>query len=191
MKVKIFGDSHVKFLFKNTKNTKLNWLGPITMYRVGRDAAWFLKEGDNGEGKWGIFVFGEIDVRCHIEKQALFQKVSIDQLISNITKKYLVGIEGSSRFSNYIILGCPPPSDGPGLENKESPVFGKISTRVEIRKSLDYELANHCKIKGFYFSPFPDFYETKDGILDPRMSDGSVHIQSEMAWPVIILDHQP
>jgi hypothetical protein len=66
----VFGDSQAKCLFDGVPGCKLNWLGPVTMYRVGRDKAWFLKEPDIAGGAWAVLVFGGIDVRCHIGRIA-------------------------------------------------------------------------------------------------------------------------
>jgi hypothetical protein len=68
--IHVFGDSHVSE-FSNIPGCLLHYVGPITMHRIGRDGLNFLDMTSYGvqENEVAIFVFGEIDCRCHIGKQ--------------------------------------------------------------------------------------------------------------------------
>lgn len=155
------------------------------MHRVGRDSAWFLKETTRGEANLAVFVFGEIDVRCHIEKVAISSKVPVQEIIQQLVSRYLSALHRNSSYPRNVIVGVPPPADGPGLENREFPVFGTIQRRIEITRELNDRLAKECSSQGFLFLKIPSFYENSSGTLDPMLSDGSVHVRPEFAWPVV------
>ena len=183
--LKIFGDSHAKYFFGFIKNADICWLGPVTMHRAGRDQAWFLRSLETSSDQVGVCVFGEIDVRCHIEKQATTKRVSLENIVEELAARYVKSIRENSPFSINVVVGCPPPADGPGLENRDFPVFGTIEKRVVITRLLNTKLRELCNTYNLLFLSVPSLYQTAKGQLDERFSDGSVHIHPDLAWPMV------
>jgi len=181
----VYGDSHAKYFFSAIKNVHLEWLGPVTMHRVGRDRAWFLKERVKFSCDLGIFVFGEIDVRCHIEKTSLALGSTIEALILDLAQRYISAISSISPFHRNVIVGVPPPADGPGLVNEKFPVFGTIQNRIRITKILNHRLAYESSKAGLLYLGIPTIFENSEGKLDPKISDGSVHVNPCYSWPIV------
>jgi hypothetical protein len=180
----VFGDSQAKCLFDGVPGCKLNWLGPVTMYRVGRDKAWFLKEPDIAGGAWAVLVFGGIDVRCHIGRIAEETGSPRRAVVASLVTAYLEAVR-SRREGNTIVLGVMPPADGSGVVDADFPVFGLWRDRIEIAGMVNAELAVRTREFGIEFLAIPDFYANESGGLDPRLSDGGVHINGQSRWPVI------
>ena len=91
--INVFGDSHGSFMFSNERTQiprnersvfsytdgkkthkipfSINWFGSKTMHSIGRDGlmALNLKNFGVSEGDVAVFVFGEVDARCHVGKQ--------------------------------------------------------------------------------------------------------------------------
>lgn len=104
----VFGDSHASFCFRERETIVENdfltyfhepshtqypihitsFIG-VTMHRVGRDSLSFLNIKQRGvkNGDVVVYVFGEVDVRCHIGKQRdqtkkLYQKLLIHSQVT-------------------------------------------------------------------------------------------------------------
>lgn len=87
------------------ENVEVFWLGPSLAYNL-------MGKG-NELGKWGfkvfekidsllnnnvkigyiILSFGEIDIRCHVVKQALLLNCSIEKIVDNLTNKLIKFVE--------------------------------------------------------------------------------------------------
>lgn len=199
--VHVFGDSHAYYCFSNAQvpgnmqeqslfcfNTNeqsacidffIHYLGPVTMHRVGRDGFGilninrFVQEDDTV-----VFVFGEIDVRCHIGKQRDEYERCLGEVISTLVNKYMATI--SQNVKQYarlkvVILGSTPPCDiDPALISL--PVHGSLHDRAYINNALCDELARASKERGYYFLDIRPNFSNHDGSLAFELSDGSVHV---------------
>ncbi len=157
----------------------IHWLGPTTMHRVGRDGFNALNLRDLGiqDGDTVIFVFGEIDVRCHIGKQRDLQKVPLASILQPLADNYLKTVLNNKQNYNYItcvIANVVPPMNGDF--SKEYPSYGSISDRILITQQLNSLLKTNCSQHGIKFLDFYQFYATQAGDLDKTLSDGNVHI---------------
>jgi hypothetical protein len=182
--IHIYGDSHCTFLFDGLAGCDVNWLGPVTMHRVGRDRAWFLEGRNFSVTDWVLLVFGEIDARCHIGRIAEDTGNSRDNVVSDLVGRYLASIK-RRRDHNAIVMSVPPPADGPGIINSDFPVYGSWVDRIEITKLLNDELIQSAKRADIKVLVVPEEYADASGGLDIRLSDQSVHINTRFAWPIL------
>ena len=95
--IHVFGDSHANWGFSNfgkhhydyNYNTlnipfSVHWIINKTMHGIGKDGLRVLNIASYNmqENDIAVFVFGEIDARCHIGKQRDEQHRDVDQIIT-------------------------------------------------------------------------------------------------------------
>lgn len=176
--VHVFGDSH-SFAFISIPVCQLHWLGGITMHRVGRDGLSFINLPAWGvqEGQVAVFVFGEIDVRCHIGKQRDEMKRDVNEVIETLVTQYIYTIllnRSLYRQLTCVVYSIIPPAD---LQNHiDPPFYGTLQDRVDITQRLNARLAAWCELFGIEFLNVYYDYATPEGILRAEISDGGVHI---------------
>lgn len=186
----IYGDSHAFFSFKNLqlyhRNLRCN---SITMFRIGRDNI-IINYNKNIIRKDDIIIlsYGEVDCRCHIQRQINLGKTE-DDVINELVSNYFTTIKNNITQENVkvIIVGIIPPMNKSESEvlnepelNEEIlsqfPVRGKNEDRVryvnKVNKLLE-ELSNNNNY--IYFNPY-SYYTNTDGTLKQELSDGGVHL---------------
>jgi hypothetical protein len=207
--IHILGDSHAPFCFREGLILSINflqkmerfelpvtiykrdlkipfiihWLGPITMHRVGRDGLQFLnvKNFNVQENDIVVFVFGEIDVRCHIGKQRDIKKRKLKEIIDILATKYIETIkENQKQFDELTCVICCiiPPIDGLGRNNPEYPFYGELSDRITIARCLNKKLQELCIKNNLLFLDFYDLYADFQGSLNVLFADPIIHIDS-------------
>lgn len=205
LKIHVFGDSHSSFCFTSTipatthlerslfrgtnhKNETLNvcftihWLGPMTMFRVARDGlkAVNLKSMNVQDGEIAVFVFGEIDVRCHIEKQSAVQGMKTEEIIDSLVAQYIQTIiENRKQFENLLCVVCSvvPPTDN--SFNPKYPFYGSLKTRIAITKQLNHKLHEVCASNNIHVLDLYADHCTEQGDLSFAYSQGDVHISPQ------------
>lgn len=207
--VHVIGDSHAFFCFNNTQSgitadevstfsyskngTKIlipfyiHWLGSRTMHRVGRDGLQGLNIKRLGvqEGDVAVFLFGEVDVRCHIGKQRDKLKRSQSEVIQTLANNYLKTIDDNKRQYNNItciVASVTPPCDR-GY-NPSYPFYGPLQDRVGITQDLNKALQLYGEKLGIHFLDIYSMYTQKDGSLGITMSDGIIHISPKYNRPI-------
>ena len=178
--VYIFGDSHTRE-FNGIQGCEIKYLGPILMHRIGRDSLEIIDLKSHGveEGSTVVYVFGEIDVRCHIIKQRDLKNRDLHEIIDSLARNYIATIlENQSRYRSLqsIIYNVVPPTHGDF--NSDYPIYGSLEDRVKATKCLNATLKSLAKMNGIMFLDVYRDYEDKDGSLRPELSDGNVHINS-------------
>jgi hypothetical protein len=183
-KIVAIGDSHSRS-FEGLAHCRVHWVGAYTMFRVGRDSFKALNFSDYGVGENDIVVtvFGEIDVRCHIIKQAILQEKPITEIIKTLVDKYIdTIIYNKNNYSDLICVvnAVIPPTDQ--INNPEYPIFGSLLERVKVTNDLNKYLKEQCKRNNILF--FDPYKKCKllDGQLDPALSDGNVHLGANGKW---------
>jgi hypothetical protein len=173
------GDSHAVFCFDNLTACSTHWLGPVTMYNIGRgglrslDLGWF----DTKPTDAAIFVFGEIDVRCHLELAAQRLGKSIDDVVAELVKNYLSTINENRKIynlSHWIVSNVIPPSNR--KPNQKYPFFGQLATRIEITQKLNACIKTMCEKQGFLYFDLYTLFASPLGHLTDDLSDGHVHV---------------
>lgn len=177
----VFGDSHSK-AFEGIFGCRVNHIGPITMHRIGRDGLQILDIRNHGvtNGAMAIFIFGEIDVRCHIGKQRDEKERDLDEIIDTLAQNYIRTIlENYSLYESLHIVVCSvtPPSDF--AFNPDYPRYGLIEERTLISQKLNKALATLCNAYNIEFLDVYDHYAAPDGSLRFEISDRNVHIRAD------------
>jgi hypothetical protein len=178
-----YGDSHGIMMFINlsVENTNLCDIGK-TMFSLGRDTRINnFRPTDTDENSTVCFVYGEIDVRCHIGKQVA---LGADYYVvcTSLVDKYFMAIKQLvKKYKQIIIVGVPPPTDETdhrhtGAHEKPLPFVGTNAERVLYTNTLNASLKRACSEYGFkFFDPY-DPYKRADGCLNYSLSDNCVHI---------------
>jgi hypothetical protein len=196
----IIGDSHASFCFTNqaqapqhevTTYTTINGLESVslsvkiypfiskTMHRFGRDGLSFINLRDIGvkEKDIVLFVFGEIDARCHIGKQHDLYNHSVSEIITTLVKNYLKSIAQNRALYQTItclVATVPPPCDL--VYNPYYPRYGQLKERIAITQHLNNTLKNICISYNMPVLDIYSLYATPSGELNTAESDGQVHV---------------
>ena len=182
----IYGDSHAHFSFKNLTLPHNNlWRASITMHRVGRDNkiinfinADFLQNNDII-----ILAYGEVDCRCHIQRQVDMGR-NEDDIINELVTNYTKTIKNNITAANVkvIIVGVIPPTKKPDYERHDEPIanefaaVGSDADRVRYTRKINNSLEEAAKNnKYIYFNPY-SYYTSDDGTLKYELSDLTVHL---------------
>ncbi len=197
--IRVVGDSHSVNSFCNPGEEQGTWsleydgklvsvpfsiynMYGVTMHRIGRDGLSLLEKWRRDligvkNGDTLIFVFGEIDVRCHILKQSKKQNISIDEIASKLVNSYLRTIlDYKDLYEQLTVVVCNvvPPIDRIHLPPYEQ--HGTLEERVIIAKKINQTLKNKCDGCGIKFLDVYNLFSQMDGSMNPDLSDGSVHI---------------
>ena len=157
----------------------LIWKGSHTMHRIGRDGLEFLNIKRYGvqENDCIVFVFGEIDVRCHIIKQSELQKISVDEVITRLADAYVATIiNNKQQYNNLhcVIFSVLPPTNR--TFNPQVPYYGSLEERILVTKKLNAYLELLCRQHNLLFLNMYDVFATEKGDFKDELSDGNVHI---------------
>ncbi|MCH9616907.1 MAG: hypothetical protein SP4CHLAM5_03830 [Chlamydiia bacterium] len=185
-KVHTIGDSHCDFTFTSEGDSifylsdegiinvplTTHFVGSQTMYSFGIRGCDDKYFADMKEGDYLVFCFGEIDVRCHIDKQVTKEKRELDEVLSKLVEGYLLQIKKIAKKYKVIpvIFGVTPPVRELTVDGY--PSVGPAEARVKYTKRLNAKLK---KSKILYFDVF-DEYSMADGTLKMKFSDGVMHI---------------
>jgi hypothetical protein len=199
--IHVFGDSHAFFCFSNRMTrgdfdensifcsaeydrllcTELSIRATpsITMHRIGRDGLAILNiQGAVREGDTVVFVYGEIDVRCHIGKQRDQKNRSLHEVIDTLIANYVKTINENVqpyKQVKVVILSTVPPCD-PAPQYISLPMHGTLEDRVQINNALCDKLKHTCQELGYYFLDIRPHFSELDGSLKFDLSDGIVHV---------------
>lgn len=181
----IYGDSHGRFNFKNLKIPNINHsINSITMFRIGRDNIIIgLNKHTIQKNDIIIVSYGEIDCRCHIQKQINLGK-NEDDVINELVNNYIRTIKNNTNGLDIkiIIIGVIPPTKQVDYESIHGPILhefpfvGTDDERVRYTDKVNTLLEKLSNINNFmYFNPY-SFYTRPDGTLKYELSDRIVHI---------------
>ena len=187
----IYGDSHANYSFKNLSLPHHKFYeNSVTMFRVGRDRSIikFDKEGiindaSNPSRRIIVVSYGEIDCRCHINRQINLQRDE-DDIIWELVNKYIDTIidNTSGLAAKIVVVGVIPPTkrsdyeDLHGQITHEFPFLGSDQDRVRYTQKTNRLLEELSKKNNFiYFNPYLH-YTRDDGTLKYELSDNTVHL---------------
>jgi len=181
----IYGDSHVDHSFRNLKldYTDLH-KDSITMFRIGRDD---IIIGFNKDiiQKDDIIIlsYGEVDCRCHIQRQ-IDLGINEDDVINELVTNYFKTIKNNvmNIDAKIIIVGVIPPTKQYDYEILHGPILHEFSFvgsdegRVRYTNKVNKLLEELSIINNYiYFNPY-SHYERPDGTLKHELSDSIVHL---------------
>lgn len=196
--IHIFGDSHGVCSFQNMPDVSNHSKPAVTMHRIGRDDEAFYDFNTSQRitsAPVAVFVFGEIDCRCHIKRQVLLER-SYKEVINTLVNKYLTSIKSNKPKDNrkIIVCGVIPPTYLQKLESvhgscqhHEYPIIGLDEERLTYCKELNMQLENKCKELGFIYADVYHEFTDDTGMLDFELSDTTVHVGSSQPCVEILM----
>lgn len=128
--------------------------------------------------------YGEVDCRCHVQKQVDLGK-SHEQVIEELIEKYFDTISNCiTNYKNIIIVAIIPPMDKIYYESLHGPIthefpfVGNNDSRVLYTKIANDLLEKKCKTNNYlFFNPYK-YYTREDGCLKIELSDNCVHLSN-------------
>lgn len=178
VRAKDVSTTHVPYAYQFT-----HYLGSRTMHFAGRSGA-LLTEATRCGVKAGdavVWVFGEIDARCHIVRQQAEHGRTSDDVIGTLATDYIDGIREVQRVlkvGRNVVFAPVPPLDNPGYTSEDFPVFGTIAERIDANRQLRVALATLCDRHGILFLDVSADYASARGDLRWELSDHFCHIAS-------------
>lgn len=168
--IHVIGDSHVS-LFSGKDEIVPVWNAPhedllpqFRTYRLGAMLAYNLAT-ERHEGREKLFtllnilpkrskvllVFGEIDCRAHIVKQARAQDRDIRDIAENVAERYFSAIQEVNALRKTIVWGAIPQSAAAHSSNK-FPTVGSPQERNEAAFWFDRTVRKLCEDAGIPFA---------------------------------------
>jgi hypothetical protein len=181
----IYGDSHGDHCFKRLEpaiQIKNLYEMSITMFRVGRDNKILnFNKSDVDMNDTVILSYGEIDCRCHIQRQINTGR-NEDDVITELVDNYFRTIQNNLSNNKIIIVGVIPPTKQSDYEKLNGPItheypfVGTDQDRVRYTNKVNRLIEHRCATRGYiFFNPF-DYYTRPDGTLKYEFSDSTVHL---------------
>ena len=182
----LYGDSHTEAGFRNLAADHRNLYMPsVTMHRCGRDNEIpNFNCSDHDDDSILCFGFGEVDCRCHIQKQINLGREE-DEIIDALVKEYFNVISDScKKFAEIYVLAIIFTSDQTSYEERNGPIthefpfVGTNADRVRFTAKVNAGLEIYCQERGFkFFNPYDrDRYADENGCLRIEVSDGGSHL---------------
>ena len=181
----IYGDSHTVYSFKDLTLPSMNLSSvSVTMFRIGRDNIIINFNKDIIQnGDIIILSYGEIDCRCHIQRQINLGKHE-DDIIDELVNNYIRTIQNNTIDMDVkiIIVGVITPTKQCDYEKIHGPILhdfpfiGSDEDRVRYTNKVNkllQELSDHNNY--IYFNPYY-YYTRPDGTLKHELSDKTVHL---------------
>ena len=180
----VFGDSHADFNLRNFDLLHINLCEySTTMHRIGRDN--IIVNFDNSyNNKDNIFIFfyGEVDSRCHIQRQ-IDSGRNLDEVIDTLVSNYFNTIYNNiTEYNKIIISSIVPPVNRAkhesihGVITHEFPILGTDKDRIVYTTLMNNKLKEYCNTFNFIFLDFYDYYVDNNGLLIFEKSDTNSHI---------------
>jgi hypothetical protein len=149
------------------------------MFRIGRDGIVINYNKDIQKDDIVILSYGEVDCRCHIQRQIDLGN-NEDDVINDLVCNYFNTIKQID--AKIIIVGVIPPTKQTDYETIHGPILhefpfvGSDENRVRYTKKVNKLLEELSNINHYtYFNPYY-YYERPDGTLKHELSDSIVHL---------------
>jgi len=180
----IYGDSHSN-AFKNLKIPHINRCeSSITMFRIGRDKKIINFNTDTNNITSVICsVYGEVDCRCHIQRQ-INQGRTKEAICQELVTNYINTIKLT--FTSYkaiIVIAIIPTTNQQTFEaiygpiTHEFPFVGTNAQRINYTHYMNELLEQACKENGYiFFNPYTPYTDT-EGCLIFSLSDTVGHLK--------------
>jgi hypothetical protein len=155
--------------------------GGVTMHRAGRDGvlAEFARDYRVRDGDTVVWVFGEIDVRCHIVRQHEFLGRDPDEIVTTLVRNFvgrMVELRASYPRLSHVVFAPIPPLDNPDYQSDRFPVHGSIAQRIAARQALVSQLRETCRPVGIPILDIASQFATVRGDLEWDKSDSFCHL---------------
>jgi hypothetical protein len=142
----------------------------------------YFNEDDHDEESIICLSYGEIDCRCHIQRQIDGGRKE-DDVIGELVDSYLTAIRNIVKFYRAIIIfAVVPPTQKVDYERRNGPIthkfpfLGADEDRVRFTKKVNDALEMGCEKYNYIFlNPYTS-YRMDNGCLKYDLSDGHVHV---------------
>jgi hypothetical protein len=188
-KIYCIGDSHANTLHESPNITSIAF-GPNTMHHIGKygiedmlnylyDTKEVIKEELFSEEGLLILAYGEIDVRCHINKQIVEKQREEDEVIKTLIDDYINQLKLIS--TNVGVLSIVPPIRfySEIYFNENFPFVGSDLDRNRYTQKLNEYLYQRCIEENIVYVDIYNSYKDEEGFLIKELSDGNVHIYNK------------
>ena len=178
------GDSHSDFSFRNLP-VERHPIGAITMEKVGMQRTgtssseildqWITRQ-DIPPHATLILSFGEIDIRCQVQRQ-IDEGGNAHEIIRSLAHNYIKTVR-HSKFQHTCITSITPPwrqATSINFPMWEYPVIGTDEDRARWTVELNALLEAKCDELGIPFLNIYPGYTDKDGMLIESLAD-TLHI---------------
>jgi hypothetical protein len=181
----IYGDSHAAVTFKNLPIDHKNYSqSSVTLFRIGRDTSIlnFNPKEVVGQNDIIVLCWGEVDCRCHIQRQINAGRDE-DTIITELITAYSKAITTiTNKDAQIILVAVIPPTKQHDYERihgpitHEFPFIGTDEDRVRFTCKVNTQLKELARTHAYtFFNPY-DYYTLPDGTLNHALSDTMVHI---------------
>lgn len=189
MRLHTFGDSHANSGWNaiNPENLNtyldiyLNSIGPKLCYSFGRDKLNLLNIKDFGveNGDIVVFCFGEIDLRCNIQKY-ITEENTYTNIIDKMIENYFIAIsENVEQFDNLHVCVynvVPTVKKSNTFEYPNHPFMGTDEERKTYVEYFNLKCNEYCQKYKYIFFNVYDKYCDSNGYLNKSYSDNNVHV---------------
>lgn len=198
-RVVVIGDSHANLLSGQAGFVVLQ-IGPVTLHRLGRPGElvrairrrypiMLLPGFRLGRRDVVIVSAGEIDVRCHVQRQITTQSREERAVIDELARAIAMACSEIERSFGCRagVLAIPPPRNPDGASYRlpqEYPIRGTLAQRVRWTNLLNEYLEYTLLAEGHLFVPMPPGLSNADGSLKEDCSDGNVHVDRRFGTSV-------
>lgn len=172
----------------------LQWMGPKTLHGINKIGFHSITNYELAQTMDALlFSFGEIDVRCHIEKQSLKQNRSIDDILEELTNNTMLNLINlrtalSPYKGPFLIFSILPPVENPTGDSACFPRHGTLETRVYITRQMNSLLRQKAALHNQYNIHILDLhalFTQENGTLKTEISDNLHHLHPHHNQPVI------
>ena len=133
-----------------------------------------------------IISYGEVDCRCHIQRQIQYGNDE-DDIINELVNNYFLTIRNNILTKcKIIIVGVIPTTKKNDYESLNGPILhefqfvGKDEDRVRYTDKVNKKLEELSLIHNYiYFNPY-NYYTRDDGTLKYELSDNCVHLGNNL-----------
>jgi hypothetical protein len=184
----VFGDSQSKSYFPLT-NSVVRELPGITMHRVGRDNAWFMRKIKRRLGRRSVlvFVFGGVDARIHIGRIAEQESQSVESVVNDLVNRYLTAVSTYQGGRRVLILGVLPPGSTEEIGHRSRPTWSTQEARARIVVLLNRALREGCERRQFRFVDVGAKYADERGFMPLGITVDGIHLRPEHVGPALNL----
>jgi hypothetical protein len=173
------GDSHTYWSCLSAQHH----IGPLTCYRFGLEPSRIQVPETVMPGDTLVFCLGEIDCRCHIYVHG---KDTIDGIIDRYFRAIRQVTPENINIGVFNVV--PPVRRNTQVENPDFPFRGTDEERLDYIIYFNQKLKEYCETYNFWFIDVYDNYCDVDGFMNPRLSDGTVHIGYFQGLQRVLID---
>ena len=189
-RVHIYGDSHAHYSFKDLSLPYVDYhKESVTMFRIGRDRTLLnYHKYDINPQDTIVVSYGEIDCRCHIQRQIKKGRQE-DDVIHELVHSYVDALKHNLGDHKKVVLVAVIPTT---RQQDYERVYGPTKTkemfegvdadRSRYTKKVNVWLERLAQASGYVFFNGYDYCTRPDGTLNHEMSDTSIHLNENIPF---------